>query len=310
MPSTCSPIAAIDIGSNTVHLLVACGKPGKLRHLRSESELLELGREVMVHGKVTDEKLEEVIDTLKGHVRLAREEGAETILIGATGALRQAKNGKAVVRKISRALQVPVQLLTGKQEARLAFFGARPALRKHKTQLLIDSGGASTEVSLTRGRKLHASASMGVGAAMLLSQLENDPPQPLEWAQLTLLVGETLDHVPTRPRPRRAVAIGGAAHRFEEIVQRPADKPLRLKDLEKVTKKLLKHPSKRIAQITGVQPRRAALLAASALILHIVLKHYGLTKLHVAHLGLRDGMISAYLLHGARWWREAKVGRG
>ena len=300
-------IAAIDIGSNTVHLLIASGKPGALKHLRSESELLELGRDVMLHGKLTDEKLEEVIDTLKGHVKLARDEGVETILIGATGALRQAKNGKAVVKKIARAIDVPVQLLTGEQEARLAFFGAAPALKKHKTQLLIDSGGASTEVTLARGRRRMASASMGVGAAMLLSQLKNDPPQPLEWAQLTLVVGETLEHVPTHPKPKRAVAIGGAAHRFEEIVKRPASKPLRLKDLEAVTRKLLKHPSKRIAKITGVQPRRAALLAASALILHIVLKHYGLTKLHVAHQGLRDGMIAAYLLHGGSWWREVDL---
>lgn len=74
-----------------------------------------------------------------------------------------------------------------------------------------------------------------------------------------------------------------------------------------MTRKLLKHPSKRIAKITGVQPRRAALLAASALILHMVLKHYGLTKLYVAHQGLRDGMISAYLLHGENWWRATKL---
>jgi exopolyphosphatase / guanosine-5'-triphosphate,3'-diphosphate pyrophosphatase len=240
---------------------------------------------------------------LREQIKLARERGVKTFLIGATGAVRAAENGPQAMRKLERALGVPICILPGETEARLAFLGAAQTLHKDEPQLLIDSGGSSTEVTLTKGRSRRAAESMAVGASMLCAELKHDPPGPLEWARLSLQLGDALRKLPTAPRPRRAVAVGGAAHRIEELHGAGRGAPVGLPDLEKIAKRLLRHPSHHIARATGVPRKKITLLAAGALILHAVLSHYGLESVEIGHNGLRDGMILAHRKAGGNWWR-------
>jgi exopolyphosphatase/guanosine-5'-triphosphate,3'-diphosphate pyrophosphatase len=301
------PIAAIDIGSNTVHLLVGAGhRSGPVEHLESQSELLELGREVRKHGRIRPKKLREVKKALRAQLKVARDHGVKTVLIGATGAVRNADNGESSMKKLERALGVSIQILAAEAEARLAFLGATLTLHKTKPQLLIDSGGASTEVTLTTGRRRRASESMAVGASLLCAELKHDPPGPLEWARLSLQLGDALRRLPTAPRPGRAVAVGGAAHRIEELHGAGRGAPVGLSDLEKIAKRLLRHPSRQIAKATGVPRKKITLLAAGALILHAVLSHYGLESVDIGHSGLRDGMILAHRAAAGNWWRYTR----
>jgi exopolyphosphatase / guanosine-5'-triphosphate,3'-diphosphate pyrophosphatase len=298
------PVAAIDIGSNTVHLLVgATHRRGSVEHLESQSELLQLGREVRKHGRIRPKKLKAVKRVLKEYLKVARNHGVREVLIGATGAVRAAENGAAAMKKLERALGVPIQILSGESEGRLAFLGATLTLKKNEPQLLIDSGGSSTEVTLTTGRRRRASESMPIGASLLCAELKNDPPGPLEWARLSLQLGDALRRLPTAPRPRRAVAVGGAAHRIEELHGAGRGAPVGLPDLEEIAKRLLRRSSKQIERATGVPRKKVALLAAGALILHAVLSHYGLESVDIGHSGLRDGMILAHRSVSGNWWR-------
>lgn len=299
-----APVAAIDIGSNTVHLLVGLPRAGRpVEHLVSQSELIELGREVEEHGRIREKKLRKVKKALRRQLRVARKHGAKVVLIAATEAIRQAKNGAAAVERLEAALGVPIRIVPGRTEARLAFLGSSPALDGRAPQLLIDSGGGSTEVTLTRGRQQRANASMAVGASALCARLKNDPPGPLEWAQLTLLLAAALRPLPTAPRPERAVAVGGAAHIIEELNGADRGVPVTLSDLERIARRLLRHPSRRIATLTGIPRKKIILLAAGALILHAVLSHYGLVEMQIGHHGLRDGMIMAWRRVEGNWWR-------
>lgn len=298
------PVAAIDIGSNTVHLLVGLAKRDQtVEHLASESELLELGREVRKHERIRDKKLRQLQSVLQDQLKVARRMGAKVLLLGATGAMRRAKNGKSVVRQLTRNLEVPVQLLSSRAEAELAFRGSAPALDPDLPQVLIDSGGASTEVTLTRGRRRMESSSMGVGASLLCAELKHDPPGPLEWARLSLRLADGLRVLPTAPRPARAIAVGGAAHRIEELHGAGRGARVDLPDLERIARRLLRHPSHRIAEATGISRKKVVLLAAGALVIHAVVCHYGLESVEIGHQGLRDGMILAYRSDGGNWWR-------
>ncbi|GAC1539065.1 MAG: Ppx/GppA phosphatase family protein [Myxococcales bacterium] len=304
MSKRARPVAAIDIGSNTVHLLVGVPRAGEpVEHLLSQSELLELGREVGDHGRIRDKKMRKVKKVLRHQLHAARKQGARVVLIAATEAIRRADNGAAAVKELERALSVPIQILPGRTEARLAFLGSSRMLDGKAPQLLIDSGGGSTEVTLTRGRQQRASASMAVGASLLCARLKHDPPGPLEWAQLSLLLAGALRPLPTTPRPERAVAVGGAAHSIEELHGAGTGAPVTLADLEHIARRLLRHPSRRIARVSGLPRKKIILLAAGALILHAVLSHYGLEEMRIGHHGLRDGMIMAWQRVEGNWWR-------
>lgn len=299
------PIAAIDIGSNTVHLLVGVARRDKaVEHLVSESELLELGREVDRHGRIRDAKFRRLKKVLRHQIKVANKAGAAAVLIAATRAVRGAKNGATVAKKLERALGVPVRILSERAEARLAFLGSAPDLDATDTQVLIDSGGASTEVTLTTGRRRRAAVSMEVGAALLCEHLEHDPPGPLEWARLSLRLADALKTLPAAPRPVSAIAVGGAAHRIEEIHDAGRGEPVALTDLERIARRLLRHRSRRIARATGIQKKKVVLLASGTLILHAILSHYGLEVVKVGHHGLRDGMITAFGRVRGNWWRQ------
>ena len=298
------PLAAIDIGSNTVHLLVGLPKKDKpIEHLASQSELLELGREVQRFGRIRGKKLRQVQEVLEEQIRVARKLGAKEILIAATGAFRLAENGLAAAQKLERHLGVDVHVLSAEAEARLAFLGSNLELEPRGSQVLIDGGGASTEVTLTTGRRRRAAVSMEVGASMLCAELKHDPPGPLEWARLSLKLADALATLPKKPAPTRAIAVGGAAHRIEELHGGKRGAPVHLQDLERIARRLLRHRARRIARDTGIEKKKITLLAAGTLILHAVLAHYGMGSVVIGHHGLRDGMIAAHQKRKGNWWR-------
>ena len=299
------PIAAIDIGSNTVHLLVGVARRRHgVEQLESESELLELGREVERHGRIRDKKVAQLRQALRRHLKVAHKAGAQQVLLAATKAIRAAKNGAKVASGLGRMAGVPVRVLSERAEARLTFLGSVPDLDAADAQILIDSGGASTEVTLTLGRRPLAGASMPVGASLLCAQLKCDPPGPLEWAQLSLELANALKTLPAAPRPVGALAVGGSAHRIEELHGAGRGARVTLGDLEHIARRLLRHRARHIARATGIQKKKVTLVAAGTLILHSILSHYELDTFHVGHHGLRDGMITAFQSARGNWWRH------
>ena len=149
-------IAAIDIGSDTIHLLIAdvtASPDGPVvRRVEQRGELIELGRLVATTGAVGKRAAARIEGYLTGYVRRARR-GSGRVVIGATEALRRASDGEALVERLSNELGQPVRILSGAREAALGLAGAAHRLDPSGTQLLIDSGGASTEVTLTDGRR-------------------------------------------------------------------------------------------------------------------------------------------------------------
>ena len=119
------PTAAVDVGSNTVHLLV--GIPHRRRgveHVESASALLELGREVERHGRIRDKTRSALRKVLHGQLKAAKKAGARTVLIAATKALREASNGRQTAAELSQVAGVPVHVLSPRAEARLTLLGS------------------------------------------------------------------------------------------------------------------------------------------------------------------------------------------
>ncbi|MHB8331750.1 MAG: Ppx/GppA phosphatase family protein, partial [Candidatus Dormibacteria bacterium] len=142
--------AAIDVGSNTIHLLLAsCTEAGSPRQLFRRREFVQLGLDVAAQGLIGPERLELAATTLAAQVAEARGWGARAVAVGATQALRSAANGVLVAEVLaSRAGIDAVRILPPQVEAQLAFDGATMSLPSGTAALVLDIGGASAQVAL------------------------------------------------------------------------------------------------------------------------------------------------------------------
>jgi exopolyphosphatase/guanosine-5'-triphosphate,3'-diphosphate pyrophosphatase len=304
-------IAAIDIGSDTVHLLVADATRDvdgiRVTKVEQDGELLLLGHVVARDGRIGTHAAA-LEDVVRRYVDRARGHAVRTV-VGATEALRAASDGSEVVDRLADRVGLPIRILSGRREAALGLIGARHRLDAAGPQLLIDSGGASTELTLTLGRDAVASASLPVGAAGLGASLRGDPPEALSWALEGMQIGVCLALAPAGS-PARAWATGGSAHNLAGLERAAAGghgdgSRLTLADLAELAARLLAEPVEKVARKSGEDPKRVAILAPGLLILAGVLTHYGLDAVTVVPEGLREGMIAAVLDRGDDWWRDA-----
>jgi exopolyphosphatase/guanosine-5'-triphosphate,3'-diphosphate pyrophosphatase len=296
-------VAAIDIGSNTVHMVimdVAGSRPPV--HRWSESVILKLGAATTPQKTLPPDVFHKLRHTLKRFLRHAKKEGAGPVLIGATQAIRSLRGGEKVLARLSRDIGAPIYLLSGKREAELGFLGVKTELRPRECQLIVDSGGASTELTLADGSRVIESVTIPLGAAVLSTRLKNDPPTAFEVARLMIPIIQALRGAPDKGTPLSALLTGGTAHHLLDVAK--AD-PRRLarRDLEHALKRLLRKSAKKIAKKFGMEVERARLLVPGALLVTALLDHYDLDHLRITTRGLRDGMACAYIRKGLGWWK-------
>jgi len=302
-------IAAVDIGSDTVHLLIAdvsASSDGPLvSRVEQRGELIELGRLVATTGQVGKRAARQLDGYLTGYLKRARR-ASDRVVIGATEALRRATDGPALVERLSAELGEPVRVLTGAREATLSLAGAVHRLDPTGSQLFIDSGGASTEVTLTDGRRAVATASLPVGAALLGAELRGDPPEALGWALAGVRIGTALALAPVG-KPTRAWATGGSAHNLaglERLKGRSGSQRLAMAELVTLAARLLTQPARKLARRSQEDPNRVRILPPGLLIIASILAHYGLQELTVVPEGLREGMVAAAFLNQDSWWQD------
>ena len=276
--------------------------------LKSAQRTFLIGRVVNRRGRITGTAEAEVGQALERMVRRARKSGA-VVLIAATEASRRAANGALVLGRLGRRVGAPIHLLSPAREAQLGFAGVRPALPVRGDLVVIDSGGASTEATVTRGRTIAAAASLPVGAALLSAELPGDPPRPIDWALIAIRIGASLGLLPAAP-VRHAFATGGTAHgllALSSIAARhehEAKVEVTIEELEKIAAALLSRPAARIGADADINPRRVALLAPGVLILAAILRRYHLADFRVLEAGVREGMIRAAAANPDGWWLD------
>jgi exopolyphosphatase/guanosine-5'-triphosphate,3'-diphosphate pyrophosphatase len=158
-------LAAIDLGSNSFHLLVAnMSGPGDFTKLGSHKEVLRLGAVVREHGQLTPEAFDAALTSVNRMVTTAVQLGSEKIMAVATSALRDARNGAQFIRACHEQLGVEVELLSGDAEARLAYIGARSALSLTTGRVLVaDVGGGSVELACGDGFDCDSVQSLPLG---------------------------------------------------------------------------------------------------------------------------------------------------
>ncbi len=281
--------AAIDIGSNTTRVLVAEPQEGQLRKVMEQRAYTRIGKGASKKGNITDEKIDEVAEVVTTQVRLAEEMGAEVIKTVATAAIREAKNRDKVVKAISKAAGVEVEVLSEEEEGRLAFLGATKSLGHpvEGTVAVVDVGGGSSEVifgTLAKGVKEVQSFKVGSGS-LAEEFLKSDPPSASEIRALRDHIGDLFDEVEFE-QPDQAVAVGGSATSLRTLV----GAVLEYETLERAVRVLSSDPMADVAKRFELDPRRVKLLPAGVLVLEKISEKLG-QPLQIGKGGLREGII-------------------
>jgi exopolyphosphatase/guanosine-5'-triphosphate,3'-diphosphate pyrophosphatase len=295
-------LAAVDIGSNTVHVLVADVVRGQLVDVAHYVEMPELGPQVArtgsigTRGKVAIRALRQVLARAATH-------GYQTLVAGATEAVRQATDGEQFALQASEAIGAPVHVIPAKREAELSFLGAASRHAVKREWVMVDLGGASTEVCVGRGRELLRSATLEIGSGVLSSTYLSDPPTPEERARLRRAALRELPRAPDG-EVERLVATGGTASNLPSVLaKRNPPSVLTTADLLHCEKRLDEGRAQAVAVKIGLPVSRVKALRGGVEELLLFLDWYGLAMLHVSHEGLRHGMLLAFLERGADWWR-------
>jgi exopolyphosphatase / guanosine-5'-triphosphate,3'-diphosphate pyrophosphatase len=206
MPSFAAPVAVVDCGTNSIRLLVKAGSV----ILERRMETTRLGRDIGRTGLLDPDGVTRTLDVLAEYRGLLEAHGVRAMRVVATQAVREAADGAAFVDAATEVMGQPLEVLSGNDEARLAYAGATSELDPDLGPfLLVDIGGGSTELATSDGAMSIPVGSVGVSE----QQLRSDPPAPEELSNSIALVDAYLDdvirEVPAVTEARVMVGTGG-----------------------------------------------------------------------------------------------------
>ena len=295
-------LAAVDIGSNTVHALVADVVRGKLEDVAHYVEMPELGAQVSRTGLI-GARAKPAIRALRSVVARARTHGFDVLIAGATQAVRQAKDGPDFARAAGEAIGTTVHVISPRREAELSFLGVASRHAVRREWAMVDLGGGSTEVVIARGREMRRAATLPFGSGVLASTYLSDPPRLEERARMRRAALRELAQAPDG-EVERLVATGGTASNLPLVLtHRNPPSALTTADLLACEARLDRGRAAEVAEAVGLPPNRVKAMRAGIEALLLFLDWYGLAVLQISHEGLRHGMLLAYLERGKDWWR-------
>lgn len=334
MPSSPSPsqsidgqervAAAIDIGSNTIHVVVARLHSDTLDILADEVEMVRIGESVTATGSISSEKRDAAMKTLCNYKTLAEHFSASPILMVATEAIRQASNSTEFVEDVRRETKLNVQIVTGDVEASLTFMGATYTLLQEpsvpKQIGVMDLGGGSMElVAATYGSgqakssvgQLHITwrTSVPLGSGFVHDRyMPSDPPSSDELSAAYTFVSTYLKGMHIKQQFPVLTVTGGSAnsllHLSHAAFRRDShDFSMTREDIVHCEGLLHALPAEEIANRYEQPVARARILPSGALIIRTVMEQLHLDRVQVSPHGIREGALLAYAQYGDSWLR-------
>jgi exopolyphosphatase/guanosine-5'-triphosphate,3'-diphosphate pyrophosphatase len=303
-------LAAIDIGSNSIHMVIArIVSGGHFEIVDRAKEMVGLGRGTLVRGHLSKETFEAGFRALATFAQLARREGADPILAVATSSIREASNGGDFVLKAWEELGLRVDVITGLEEARLVFEGARHSIDfRGQRPLVVDVGGGSVEIIQGVGPRIEWQESLKLGVARLTDRfIASDPPRRSELSKLRSYLMRKLESAfkkAQRTAPTMMVGTSGtllnltamaAAMRDGRVPETLHNHLLRREDLRELTARILELGARERAGMPGLDGRRVDLIAAGAVLTETMFEGFEMDEMRACEWGLREGVILDFL---------------
>jgi exopolyphosphatase / guanosine-5'-triphosphate,3'-diphosphate pyrophosphatase len=303
-------VAVVDLGTNTTRLLVADVQDGRLEELEKETTITRLGQGVDATGRLADEAMDRVRETLDGYRQTIDRLKAEDVIAVATSAMRDADNGPEFRDELNRRYGIDARTISGDEEARLTFLGATSgrtaAVESPASAVVIDIGGGSTEYvvgSNGADPDFHVSAQMG-SRRHTERFLPSDPPAHEELealaADVRRIIGESVpDEI--RERTAEGVAVAGTATTLAAIDLEldPYDPEkvhgyrVGLAAAERIQAMLAALPVEERRNVTGLHPDRAPVIVAGVTILVESIRAFGLDEIEISESDILQGAAMA-----------------
>lgn len=304
-------LAGIDIGTNTLRLLVADTGPDSFHEIYADRKITRLGQDLDRRGRLAREAEERSLKALNDFAQKIRSHAAVHSAVIGTSALRNASNAASFIEEVKKKTGLVIRVITGEEEARLTLAGVVSALKGSgaatgdvlKSAFVIDIGGGSTEIIVTHGAEAPTVVSLPLGAVYLTDRyIKNDPPSLSEAASLQRAVKDILDqhgHL-IKPGPGRtfvgtagtittlaAMDLGLAKYDPDRI----NGHILARETVNAIIRKLTESTLNERRSIPGLETGREDIILAGAVVTREIMERFGFATMVVSDGGLREGIV-------------------
>jgi len=312
-------MAAIDVGTNSIHLVVVQIDPSlpAFNIIAREKDTVRLGERDGETGCLTEKAMKRAIAALKRCRDLAESLDAEEIIAVATSAVREAPNGRDFLTSIQAEVGLSVDLIAGEEEARRIYLGVLSGLEfDQQPHTIIDIGGGSTELILGDGHEPRSLSSTKVGAVRLTSEfVTTDPISEVEYKMLKAYVRGMLERpveeLLSRLGSDESLRLVGTSGTIETLVSMHMHDAsgsipmtlngasMSLSNLKRIVDRLRKLSSKERLDLPGMSDKRAEIIVAGAVVLREAMEMLGAESISLCERALREGVVVDWMLtHG------------
>src|SRR5262245_46991280 len=302
-------IAAIDIGTNSIHMIVVQVRPDlSFEVIDREKEMIRLGAGGLDGRALTPDAMHAALQVLSKFRRLAESHRVDEVIAVATSATREAENGGESLQRITQQTGIGPRVISGTEEARRIHLAAVYGVSAGDVAVVIDIGGGSVEVTHGSGPAIDAGKSFKLGVIRLTERfVKSDPLEPRDERKLMrhidAEIGAYLDEIAKAGFDRvigtsgTILGLGAVASAAEGL--RPSaplrNRRLAAKQIRRVRKELVALDIERRLRVPGLEPRRVDLAVAGAILLDEILRRLGADEITLCDLSLREGLILDYI---------------
>lgn len=301
-------VGIIDLGTNSIRFDIHSIQQGKTTLLYREKLMVRLGEGVFVSRRLEPDAIRRALTALKGFSETARRFQIDRMVAFGTSALREAKNQTQFIQQVRRETKIPLEVLSGEDEARLIALGLLKkdkkiaSLKATPVVGLVDIGGGSTEISLLRNHQALHAVSFPLGVARLQQTfLVTSPPTPESVIALRKHIRALL-HLRRLsddwPKVQELVGSSGTVLAIAKMVNNgpsPGRRSIERKDLKRLVRTLQPMNQAALLQVPRIEAKRVDLILAGTIVLEEIMACLGAKKIRPTELSLRDGILQSVL---------------
>jgi len=292
--------AAIDIGTNTILMLIAeKDEYGKLSVITDEHSIARLGEGVDKTRIINDDAIGRAKEILQNYNEIIKKHNVENVRIVGTSSLRDAKNSQEVIAKLEAAIGYKIEVISGIKEAELSFLGA---IDDKQPSVVIDIGGGSTEIIFGKDKHLIGRNSIDLGAVRITERIFGEhPPAKNKIVLAQDILNNELKKNISKEYSGKYYAVAGTPTTLAAIVQNLEEYDYEKvngyelsKDVtENIFNQFLNMRVEDIVKQFNIHPKRADVITAGTLILITIMDHFSIESVIVSSHGLRYGVMKS-----------------
>lgn len=300
-----APVAIIDMGTNTFHLMIARKAGTRFEVIHRDREAVKIGKGGINNGQITEEGLNRALSALRKFKTAITEHQVATTLAFGTSALRNAANRQLVCDEIKKATDIDVRIISGNEEAELIYKGVRAAVAWQGRALIIDIGGGSVEFIIADHDQIYWKRSLEIGGQRLLELFHrHDPILPEEIHALDNYLLEQLEVVFTQLAELKPTTLVGSSGTFDTLSEmycaekgipyheEDGETPLTFESFQQTYQQLITRDRAQRMALPGMIELRVDMIVVAVELIRVLLEKYSFEEIRISTYSLKEGALA------------------